>query len=209
MTPYCTNNQCSAYPRAGAIVFSAAEPWYRPCKDLPSENLGSITLPAGKYQFDIRGGAGYTYLDINVLSGGGTLMATKTFRNPTTLQVKSIKGYYASGYCGGSGIGLFEEGIVKAVAGGGAVWNWAGGGYVGGARFGNPGGYSWDGTKGNSTATFGIGNGGNSGSSSSNLTYGGTGYCASDYSCTGTYGTNAGVAYIVITYCGDANSTCP
>ena len=129
---------------------------------------------------------------------------------------------YPSGGGGGAGSGivLFAEG-VPVLAVGGAGWCpsncYGGGGYIGGTAGAGyrswRAGYSWNGSLGNSTARSGAGTGGYSywnSTSSAGWAYGGTGYCASGYSCSGGYANSSGYVYPIITYCGPfADSTCP
>ena len=202
--PYCKSNICSNALYSGNFNFTK----------IPPESISTqatVTVVAGKYKFDLRA-SGW----------GGTWVATKTFSKSTSLQIRiighgSVTRYSDAGY--GFGIGLLEGSTIKIVAGAGGRNTSGGGGYVGGWGRDDYG-YSWDGTRTSySQATSGSGTGryyavpqyAVSGEVSNVIVaYGGTGYCASDYSCTGTYGTWGGNASITITYCGpNSSSACP
>ena len=228
--PYCTNNQCSDSPAPGTTVYS---------KTVSLSGSGVSLLDTiqvvGKYKFDLRGGKP-PYSGGLAYGNGGTWIATKTFGSRTILQTKKVSYHSVAPM-------LYEGTALALVAGGGGwikasetyssddgwsryIYFYGGSGYAGGGVSASPtssyytlrsySGYSYNGSKGSSTATSGAGGGSAATLSAgspywwSGSAYGGTGYCRSGYSCTGTYATWGSNAYIAITYCGpDANSTCP
>ena len=164
------------------------------------QQVGSYTIPvAGKYQVRLMGEMGYNG---GIAAGaGGILVANKQFSGKESLIIKAIKGGAASdGTKGGAGVGLWENGNVVLIAGGGS-WAWnGGGGYTGGGANGCGGarGYSWDGSVGSNTnycssASCDIGAiGGRWWWVDRNCYgYGGTGYCSGGYACSTTTGGNA------------------
>ena len=171
-------------------------------------NYSTTLTLTGKYKFDLRGEKGYYYSVGYEGGAGGTMIGSKFFSNQVTLQIRVIAGNTNGARRGGSGVGLLEGGTIKMFAGGGPNAHFGGGGYAGGysALDSKWSGYSWNGSKGSSYATSGAGTGGYI----SGVAYGGTGYCASDYSCSGTFATNSGSGSVTITYCGPkSNSACP
>jgi len=208
--PFCVSSKCNAtYSARIAGGFTTA------CSGSVN-TVATVTAMKGKYKFDLKGGgmAKFPSGSSMATAQGGTITATKWFSGSTSLQIRQICGSTMGNKWGWSGVGLLEGSTIKLVAGGGCLYGYdsgnfggAGGGYVGGySTFAAGSGYSWDGTRGSSQATSGAGTGGAIGSSF----FGGTGYCASDYSCSGTYATWTSIASITITYCGpSSSSTCP
>jgi len=198
--PYCVSSQCSNVLYSASIAGGLS----KACSGSVN-TVATVTAIKGKHKFDLRGGG----IAGNNGYGGGTWTATKTFTGSTSLEIRQICGGHTGTYWGYSGVGLLEGSTIKLVAGGAGIYTSSkggggGGGYVGG-WCGSYNGYSWDGTKGSSQVASGAGTGGRI-----DQVYGGTGYCASGYSCSGTYGSNSGNAYISITYCGpSSSSTCP
>jgi len=209
--PYCRSGYCSN------VFYSASNgqsQWLGRIGGVVT--AATLTILAGRYKFDLRGGGIRRVMPAN----SGTWTVTKTFASSTSLQIKWISGGWcrngSKDYLGGNGVGLWEGGTLKLVAGGGADGMAGGGGYRGGdsrqaSACPDARGYAYNGRQDNSQATSGAGGGGSI-SIISNVPYGwgGTGACSSDYSGSGTYATWGGNASITITYCGpNASSTCP
>ena len=193
------------------------------------QQVGTYTIPlAGKYQIRMAGEKS--------VGAGGILIASKQFSKNVILIIKGIQGISGidgdSGHKGGAGIGLWENGNIALVAGGGSCTWVSGSGYVGGYGYDYWAsrkqhiyyyGRNWDGTTGSnktycSAANCNIGaTGGASYLASTQYGYGGTGYCGSGYTCATTAGGNAngystnysvtsygssGKGYVTIVYCG-------
>ena len=185
----------------------------------------------GTYRITLKGGCGYSMHDVdygevlNKFGKGGTIVTEKEFTAGQVLTVKKISGASVAYYlnidvllCGGAGVALFVDNVVKLVAGGGASYrtysyqdgdkynSYGGGGYVGGhgEEYNQPTsydpetfkGYSVDGTRGNSYVT----NTGACGESSKANGRGGTGYVASGYTATTQYSANNGNGYFKLEF---------
>ena len=218
------------------------------------QQVGAYTITStGKYKITLIGEGSkhgnYTWSGSNNsgIGSGGKLWAEAFLNANTSLAIKGIKGGAHSGdpanYYAGAGIGLWQDNTVKLFAGGGGNLRWGGGGgYNGGVATilwsGDPSpsnynGYSWDGTKGSSTAEctsncIDNANGGKgyyyNKSSDYGWAWGGTSYCASPFTCSYQGGGNASYyggwlateygnrapGSATITFCGlSADSVCP
>ncbi len=201
--PYCISNICSATPPAGTVMYR------------PSSN-GSYTIPAaGRYKIQVTGG-----------TGGGSYTATVYYNKGVSLTAHFLGGCHLSGgsaTIGGTGVALLVGGSPVLVAGGGGNLGGSGGGYYGGCYCnGRYGTSNWScsrcgasvvevGTR-CSSETSGAGTGKyyyNYKNGTTTYFYGGSGYCASGYSCSGSYGGSSS-ASLTVTYCGpSSSSTCP
>ena len=108
----------------------------------------TITVP-GKYLISLYGEAGHWnndtgYSQTAVDAAGGILKVAKVFNSATVIKIKGIKGStgsYVDNWSnssvlwGGAGIAMYENDVVKMVAGGGAGYVDGGGGYVGGQTY--------------------------------------------------------------------------
>ena len=166
---------------------------------------GSYTIPvAGRYK--IR------------MAASGTMTGIVYYNKGVQLTVSYPSGWGSAG----RGIVLLAGGS-PALAAGGAGWCSSGnavaqcaggGGYYGGGAYNggasnNRDGAGWDGSQKNYSKS-GIGTGlfRNRGTTCGG--YGGSGYCASGYSCSGGYGDSTGYIYPIVTYCGpSSSSSCP
>ena len=204
----------------------------------------------GKYKITVKGEAGRVQENHGGVCGsgvggyncswfsaaGGTNVVEKVLTKNTALKFIAIAGIPKPNQVvvtSGSGVGLFLDGSLFMVAGGGNAGGLGGGGYLGGgntAGYTEGYGYSWDGSQTSTNLTYAEGANGGAGAWGSNscnvLAYGGSGYCA-DNTCVSTYGTAAnmgtspcfstnsnglprGPGYANVVYCGpDASSTCP
>jgi len=185
------------------------------------QQVGTYTIPAaGKYQIRI---AGESLANNAYGAAGGILIASKLFSKNAILDIKGIKSAVdseaSSGMSAGAGVGVWENGNIALVAGGGTYAWVSGGGYVGGYginywqaknKYIYLYGYSWNGTTGSSktycsAANCNVGAVGGKGwhANDIRLGYGGTGYCGSGYTCTqiaGGNSTNQPAGYSAATY---------
>ena len=215
-----------------------------------AKELETFTIPSnGKYKITVKGEAGRVQENHGGVCGsggggyncpwfsaaGGTNVVEKGLTKNTALKFIAIAGTPNPdrvAVTSGSGVGLFLDGSLFMVAGGGYSAGYGGGGYLGGCNTaGYTGcGYSWDGSQTSFNMTYAEGANGGAGTWSSNscgvLVYGGSGYCA-DNTCVSTYGTAANVGtspcfstnsnglprgpgYANVVYCGpNSSSTCP
>ena len=180
--PYCNNNLCSAYApyTAGKVIASVTNSTNNHSRAIaslgdnqckagqystnPIITLSTVTVPAGKYKIILKGESGYydSSYSGHATAWGGIITAEKFVQDGTTFSLKSICGWYTGGpstygywFWSGAGTGLWENGNVALVAGGGASGQSSGGGLIGGAsRNANcpSKGYSADGVFGTSTA---------------------------------------------------------
>jgi hypothetical protein len=225
-----TNHRCTNTTQESAVIGA---------RDLETFTI----LSNGKYKITVKGEGNYSikhefcangsygYNCERYTAAGGTNVVEKVLDKNTILKFIAIAGAHVynrdSWGWGGSGVGLFINGNLFMVAGGGLD----GGGYLGGWGCSVEGsGYSWDGTRTSFNKTYASGANGGAGGCSSwdcnseHLAYGGSGYCA-DNTCVSTYGTASqnrscwttnsnglpkGPGYATVVYCGpNANSTCP
>ena len=163
-----------------------------------SHLTSSYTTPvAGRYKIVLKGGQGYQG------GAGGILTAIIYYNKGTSLSVK-----FLSNSMGGKGVSLLVGGSVVLTAGGGGCVSVSSGSKT--CHHGVPSSSRYCGTNGNQTSSN-VGSGRAQGVSTGATTwwaFGGTGYCASGYSCSGSY--NAGDVSATIYYCGpSSSSSCP
>ena len=192
--PFCVNKACAAYPPSGTVMF---QPSYN-----ESRLTSSYTTPvAGRYKIVLRGGRGY-----DGGAAGGVLTATIYYNKGTSLSVQFLKNSM-----GGKGVSLLVSGYVVLTAGGGGTVSRS----ANGSKFcyhGVPSGgwSSYCSTNGDKTSSN-VGSGRGQGATTGPTTwwaFGGKGYCASGYSCSGSYHT--GDVSAIVYYCGpNSNSSCP
>ena len=152
------------------------------------------------------------------MAASGTMTGIVYYNKGVQLTVTYPRG---GGGGAGHGIVLLAGGSPVLAAGGaataGRTYGYGGGGYTGGGWCGSglggsiqASGYSWNGAQGRSRSSSGAGTGRYYSSSYNTWAWGGTGYCASGYSCSGGYADSTGYIYPIVTYCGpSSSSSCP
>ncbi|MBR7158387.1 MAG: hypothetical protein IKD08_01735, partial [Alphaproteobacteria bacterium] len=166
--------------------------------------LGEYNACAGKYLITLKAGAGkYCEIDRNRANGyGGIGTVSVTVPSNTNITFRSADGHGTTGtYVGGIGMGVYLGDTLIMAVGGGVSYCYGGGGYRGGRGGCNYNqsmafGYSLNtlslATSSNqNTSTSTTGSGGRYWQGSWFYAWGGSGYCASGYSCSLTAGGNS------------------
>ena len=166
--------------------------------------LGEFNTCGGSYLITLKAGAGkYAEIDRRRANGyGGVGTVRITIPNGTKITFRSADGKGTTGsYVGGVGMGVYINDRIVMAVGGGTSYCHAGGGYKGGRGGCNyeshmEFGYSLNtlsiaNSSNQNTSTSTTGSGGRYLQGSWYYGWGGSGYCASGYSCSLTAGGNS------------------
>ncbi|MBR7159246.1 MAG: hypothetical protein IKD08_06210 [Alphaproteobacteria bacterium] len=188
-------SRCSGY--ANYSLLSTSCPYTANKVILASNKSGKLTIScAGRYTFELAGGAGKDYADVKG-NGGRITISNRTLAKDTKISFTTKPGYKKKPSKPGSAMTLTIGDTLVAVAGGGGAYLSGGGGYQGGCGSDGNG----QGVVANCVSVTSGAAGGRAGSNA----YGGSGYCntGAGYACTQVYNTNASPdPYIKINYLG-------